>query len=1063
MNKDNIKDLNSLLTEAEVEAKLNSLIKSLEEELEAEGTEDKEPEEIDATKLEVEPVGTEDEKKAEDVAETVNEDVVAEDTLEIDPVTTKAEAEGAEDKVAKPIAPAAEETETPVKTEVEVEVSRAEDAVEPESPIADAEIERPAIEIDPLKVVEEQLENIFAILRESESDEAVKEGHQEIEDVAKKEVKVNDSDIKKDTAEDVNDNKGEAHEVKVEADATEDKVEEKEDAGEKVADEVAKEIEAGIVKEELEAEGTEDREPKEVEASEVEVEPAGTDEGKEVEDIEQAVNEAIDFYSFLMESSDEVFNEYINDEQLSYEEIELAEELLSDEFNNFLIESEYFNSYEEELSEGAVNNSVANRVKRWLGKRGKLTKAALAAGGTGALGTGAYALSKVPAIAKAAKVVATGMSVPGGLLPGAAVGGAAAGALGAGAYGLYKAAKYQKKIGDKAREHGPRAYDVHDKDGNKTQTTEYDYANRVTNRRNAIDKYKIDSRFKINELKKQERDARRNGTPEEYEKARLAVKDEKRQKAQDIADIRYRDMMMARIARRTARAEVDKEAREKKKTDDATKAGTNSNKGTNAEEKNVETNASFKYSDLDLMNILAENDYEATVENLLVLKEGLSSGEYVIEELEAEGTENREPKEVEAAAVEVEPAGTEDEKKAEDVAETVNEDAEVVTPDVKEGTEEPKEEAEPELSREEVMGKEEVVDDAKSETVHEEVKFTTLKEAFQLGSSYFCTPDRIQDLQEKVALLVAKENDDLLFQEMVKCTQLAESFKNRLLNKYSIISENRTSEFLQLMQESEACMDAVENREPKEVEASAVEVSPAGSEDEIIKTDVEPEVNDEKNKLTEEIDNFFQSREISSIEEMLDFYADNEELTEGFLGKVKNSLLKLSVNLLGTKSLNKILESIRTKALASKPKEKDAINEKINNLLQQSNKSKKMFIKSCLNEVPESQIKQADEKIRKYAKSKNSNLKEAYDLIESAMLLEYETSTDATTITTSNVALKTGEGETIGSIMVNGTKWLPAFLGMSGGETLIVGLIIGLIAGVIATIVVKKIAENANY
>lgn len=218
-----------------------------------------------------------------------------------------------------------------------------------------------------------------------------------------------------------------------------------------------------------------------------------------------------------------------------------------------------------------------------------------------------------------------------------------------------------------------------------------------------------------------------------------------------------------------------------------------------------------------------------------------------------------------------------------------------------------------------------------------------------------------------------------------------------------------------------------------------------------------------KNKLTEEIDNFFQSREISSIEEMLDFYADNEELTEGFLGKVKNSLLKLSVNLLGTKSLNKILESIRTKALASKPKEKDAINEKINNLLQQSNKSKKMFIKSCLNEVPESQIKQADEKIRKYAKSKNSNLKEAYDLIESTMLFEYDAISDTTTTTISNVALKTGEGEIIGSVAVNGTKWLPAFLGMSGGEALIVGLIIGLIAGIIATIVVKKIVDNANY
>ena len=760
MNKDNIKDLNSLLTEAEVEAKLNSLIKSLEEELEAEGTEDKEPEEIDATKLEVEPVGTEDEKKAEDVAETVNEDVVAEDTLEIDPVTTKAEAEGAEDKVAEPIAPAAEETEAPVKTEVEVEVSRAEDAVEPESPIADAEIERPAIEIDPLKVVEEQLENIFAILRESESDEAVKDGHQEIEDVAKKEVKVNDSDIKKDTAEDVNDNKGEAHEVKVEADATEDKVEEKEDAGEKVADEVAKEIEAGIVKEELEAEGTEDREPKEVEASEVEVEPAGTDEGKEVEDVAETVNEEADL---TLEEMVEIIS-MLSDDAL----LEFLSDLNGSEYNILSENIELSESLWDWTKRRAREIRDIHRFNNPLGLKKTIKK-----------------VNRMDAKAKIQKLKGSKE---------------------------YKEASRFKKYDDNGNRVKTKK-ELRDEIYNKQKQNDKDMIaaakktaeeNRTNAAKNDFEIKKRAAQAKLNKLNSKYKLNKNNNTTQEYK-----------------SDLNDKNLTNGTLA---------KEYEEK------------------TEEKTVETNSSFKYSDLDLMNILAENDYEATVENLLVLKEGLSSGEYVIEELEAEGTEDREPKEVEASEVEVEPAGTEDEKKAEDVAETVNEEAEVVTPDVKEGTEESKEETESELSREEVMGKEEVVDDAKSETVHEEVKFTTLKEAFQLGSSYFCTPDRIQDLQEKVALLVAKENDDLLFQEMVKCTQLAESFKNRLLNKYSIISENRTSEFLQLMQESEACMDAVENREPKEVEASAVEVSPAGSEDEIIKTDVEPEVNDEKKK-----------------------------------------------------------------------------------------------------------------------------------------------------------------------------------------------------------------------
>ena len=200
------------------------------------------------------------------------------------------------------------------------------------------------------------------------------------------------------------------------------------------------------------------------------------------------------------------------------------------------------------------------------------------------------------------------------------------------------------------------------------------------------------------------------------------------------------------------------------------------------------------------MNILAENDYEPSITNLLVLKEGLASGEIVFEELEAEGTEDREPKEATAVQMEVEPVGTDECKEVEDIDETVNEEATFKTK-----------------------------------------KITTLKEAFEAGSTYYSTPERIQELQEMIAVSLAKENNDILFQEMAKCTQLAESFKNRLLHKYSIISENRTAEFLQSILESEACMNAVKDEMPEEVDADKLNVSPAGSEDEKKAEDIDVE------------------------------------------------------------------------------------------------------------------------------------------------------------------------------------------------------------------------------
>ena len=523
MDKNKINDLNSLLTEAEVDAKLNSLLKSLEEELEAEGTEDREPEEVDAAKVDIEPVGTEDEKKAEDISAEVNEAAVSEEVLEPNASTVDAVAQGvAGDGIASPVVGSNIENEDETKIDTETEVKpdgtiEVEVEVKPEDEevVDTTEVEKRAIDIDPLKVVEEELSSIFAILKgqtltESEGEEAVKDGEQDIEDAAKKDVDVVEFKNEKDTADDENDSEGQAHEIKVDSDATEDKKEPESD-GEKVADELADELEAGMVKEELEAEGTEDREPKEATAAQMEVEPVGTDEGEEAEDIDETVNE-----------------EYIDN---------VLEEALKD------------------IIEDAT-------------KRGKA----------------------------------------------------------------------KKRI-------------------------------RTAFRANA-DKYDL--------IKKQ---------------------------------------------------------------------GLLSDEGMNAYESltDEEKKEYHKFSNSGIKELKKVYDKKKNIE---------------LSKIKADRSRK---------------------------------------------------------------------------------KLESLKEAFEAGSAYYSTPERVQELQEMIAVSLAKENNDILFQEMSKCTQLAESFKNRLLHKYSIISENRTAEFLQSILESEACMDAVKDEMPEEVDADKLNVSPVGSEDEKKAEDIDVE------------------------------------------------------------------------------------------------------------------------------------------------------------------------------------------------------------------------------
>ena len=840
MDKNKINDLNSLLTEAEVDAKLNSLLKSLEEELEAEGTEDREPEEVDAAKVDIEPVGTEDEKKAEDISAEVNEAAVSEEVLEPNASTVDAVAQGvAGDGIASPVVGSNIENEDETKIDTETEVKpdgtiEVEVEVKPEDEevVDTTEVEKRAIDIDPLKVVEEELSSIFAILKgqtltESEGEEAVKDGEQDIEDAAKKDVDVVEFKNEKDTADDENDSEGQAHEIKVDSDATEDKKEPESD-GEKVADELADELEAGMVKEELEAEGTEDREPKEATAAQMEVEPVGTEDEKKAEDVSIEENATLD----------EILD-FLN-EQETYEDFEYVIENILNEEEVATVLNEFVPLNMLRPVRAIRDSKVGNWTRRMFD------------------GTNT-AISKYVKNQKAADTFDRRKDAAD-----------------------IKAKNKELKKEEKEYKKQDAAYNRDYKKGlKKFMKEKYKKQDDGTGK-------KVRPTFSDDEVKKfkttYDNDFKTNHATEaaalETKKAALKTKQENNKNLKTAYNDKYSDKAYKEKMDMLKKQSDDKY---KEKKEAQYKARVEKSKQALKDKGLDVSQLGESLTDFEILTWLNESGYEPSLENLFIIKE----------ELEAEGTEDREPKEATAAQMEVEPVGTDEGEEAEDIDETVNEEyidnvleealKDIIEDATKRGkakkrirtafranadkydlikkqgllsdegmnayeslTDEEKKEYHKfsnsgikELKK--VYDKKKNIELSKIKADRSRKKLESLKEAFEAGSAYYSTPERVQELQEMIAVSLAKENNDILFQEMSKCTQLAESFKNRLLHKYSIISENRTAEFLQSILESEACMDAVKDEMPEEVDADKLNVSPVGSEDEKKAEDIDVE------------------------------------------------------------------------------------------------------------------------------------------------------------------------------------------------------------------------------
>ena len=170
---------------------------------------------------------------------------------------------------------------------------------------------------------------------------------------------------------------------------------------------------------------------------------------------------------------------------------------------------------------------------------------------------------------------------------------------------------------------------------------------------------------------------------------------------------------------------------------------------------------------------------------------------------EEEKVEVADPTETVASSVDVEPVKTDDHADIEvtDPTETVQ-DGEDVEPVPNDDACHKKVDLS-ELEKEDKCdcGKEECEECKKEE---EKADYHSVKEAIKAGTKRFESDEDKKKLEEQIAILLASENNDLLYEEYSRLVSEAKSLKESIIKKYSIIANNRTNSLLESMEAMEA-------------------------------------------------------------------------------------------------------------------------------------------------------------------------------------------------------------------------------------------------------------------
>jgi hypothetical protein len=86
------------------------------------------------------------------------------------------------------------------------------------------------------------------------------------------------------------------------------------------------------------------------------------------------------------------------------------------------------------------------------------------------------------------------------------------------------------------------------------------------------------------------------------------------------------------------------------------------------------------------------------------------------------------------------------------------------------------------------------------------VPYTSIKEAFMREEGYFInesyievTPEaKFEKLVEQMALLISKESNDVLFEELIKSASNVRTFQESIINKYRPLAESKARDVIKL-------------------------------------------------------------------------------------------------------------------------------------------------------------------------------------------------------------------------------------------------------------------------
>ncbi len=155
-----------------------------------------------------------------------------------------------------------------------------------------------------------------------------------------------------------------------------------------------------------------------------------------------------------------------------------------------------------------------------------------------------------------------------------------------------------------------------------------------------------------------------------------------------------------------------------------------------------------------------------------------------------EGTLTRKPEEVTP------------EVKEDDVRETLEKGEDVKPVEVEDGSKE--NEKKPENKEYKADGAAETLCKVGVDALCECKDYKSLKEAIKLGTAHFEDEKSKAELKEHMAILLASDNHDKLFDEYNKVLSEAVALKAAIVKKYSIIADNRTGSLLESMGAMEA-------------------------------------------------------------------------------------------------------------------------------------------------------------------------------------------------------------------------------------------------------------------